>query len=142
LRQRPEQGNLNVASAKEVYLVMTDTLREIEKAHEAKFKLDEELRFKAQCRRDKLLGLWAAEHLGMTQPHADAYAKNLVRLGLDEGGGGNVLDKMMADFEKMGVKLTQTDVTTAAEQFYASALEQLSKDFPKALGRDHERVGD
>ena len=139
---RPEQGNLNLASANEVYIVMTDTLREIEKAHEAKFKLDEELRFKAQCRRDKLLGLWAAEHLGMTSSQADAYAKSLVRLGLDEGGGGNVLGKVMADFEKMGVKLTRTDVTTAVEQFYATALEQLSKDFPNALGRDHVRVGD
>lgn len=139
---RPKQGNLNAASAKEVNMVKTDTLREIEKAHEAKFKLDGELRFKAQCRRDKLLGLWAAEHLGMTSAQADAYAKSLVRLGLDEGGIGNVLGKVMADFGKIGVKLTQTDVTTAAKQFYAAAIEQLSKDFPKALGRDHERVGD
>jgi len=142
LPSRPEPGNLNVALAEEVNIVMTDTLREIEKAHEAKFKLDGELRFKAQCRRDKLLGLWAAEHLGMTSAQADAYAKSLVRLGLDEGGGGNVLGKVMADFEKMGVKLSQTDVTTAAEKLYATALEQLSKDFPRALGRDHERVGD
>jgi hypothetical protein len=121
---------------------MTDTLREKEKAHEAKFKLDGELRFKTQCRRDKLLGLWAAEHLGMTGSQADAYAKSLVRLGFDEGGGGNVLGKVMNDFEKMGVKLTQEDVTAAVEQFYATALEQLSKDFPKALDRDHVRVGD
>lgn len=121
---------------------MTDTLREIEKAHEAKHKLDQELRFKARCRRDKLLGLWAAEHLGMTSSQADAYAKSLVRLGLDEGGGGNALDKVMADFGTMGVKLTRMDVTTAVEQFYATALEQLSKDFPKALDRDHVRVGD
>jgi hypothetical protein len=121
---------------------MTDTLREIEKAHEAKFKLDGELRFKAQCRRDRLLGLWAAEHLGMTKSQADAYAKSLVRLGLDEGGGGNVLGKVVTDFEKLGVKQTQLDVTTAAEQFYATALEQLSKEFPEALDRDHLRVGD
>jgi hypothetical protein len=121
---------------------MTDTLREIEKGHEAKFKLDEELRFKARCRRDKLLGLWAAEHLGMTGSQADAYTKSLVRLGLDEPGGGNVVGKVMTDFAKMGVKLTQMHVTTAIEQFHATALEQLSKDFPKALDRDHVRVGD
>jgi hypothetical protein len=131
-----------LASAKEVIIVMTDTLREIEKGHEAKFKLDEELRFKAQCRRDKLLGLWAAERLGMTGSQADAYAKSLVRLGLDEGGGGNVVAKVMSDFEKMGVKRTQTDLMSAAKQFYATAIEQLSKDFPKALDRDHVRVGD
>jgi len=121
---------------------MTDTLREIEKAHEAKFKLDGELRFKAQCRRDKLLGLWAAEHLGMTSSQADAYAKSLVRLGLDEGGVGNVLSKVMTDFENLGVKLTQMDVTTEAEHFYSTALEQIAKEFPKALDRDHVRVGD
>ncbi len=121
---------------------MTDTLREIEKGHEAKYKLDEELRFKAQCRRDKLLGLWAAEHLSMTGSEADAYAKSLVRLGLDGAGVDNVVDKVMTDFEKMGVNLTQMGVTTAVEQFYATALEQLSKDFPEALDRDHVRVGD
>ncbi len=121
---------------------MTDNLREIEKSHEAKFKLDEELRFKAQCRRNKLLGFWAAEHLSMTGSEADAYAKSLVRLGLDKAGIGNIARKVMTDFEKMGVKLSQMDVTIAVDQFYTTALEQLSKDFPKALDRDHVRVGD
>jgi hypothetical protein len=116
---------------------MTDNLREIEKSHEAKFKLDEELRFKAQCRRNKLLGFWAAEHLSMTGSEADAYAKRLVRLGLDEAGIDSVVRTVTTDFEEMGVRLTQMDVTTAVDQFYTTALEQLSKDFPKALDRDH-----
>jgi hypothetical protein len=121
---------------------MTDTLREIERGHEAKYKLDEELRFKAQCRRDKLLGLWAAKHMGMTEPQAEAYAKRLVRLELEKPGGIGGVGQIMTDFNKLGVKLTEQHVISEAARCYAKALEQLSKDFPRALDRDHARVGD
>ena len=121
---------------------MTDTLREIERGHEAKYKLGEELRFKAQCRRDKLLGLWAAKHMGMTEPQGDAYAKRLVRLELEKPGVDNVIGQIMTDFEKIGVRLTEQDVIAAVARTYATALEQISREFPKALDRDHVRVGD
>ena len=78
----------------------------------------------------------------MTGSEADAYAKSLIRLGLDGAGVDGVVRKVMTDFEAKGVGLTETDVTTAARQCYATALEQLAKEFPKALDRDHVRVGD
>jgi hypothetical protein len=121
---------------------MTDTLREIERGHEAKYKLDEELRFKVQCRRDKLLGLWAAKRMGMTESGADAYAKRLVRLDLDKPGAGNVVSQILADFNDIGVGLTEEDVLAEVARSHATALEQLSNDFPRALDRDHVRVGD
>jgi hypothetical protein len=121
---------------------MTDTLREIERGHEAKYKLDEELRFKARCRRDKLLGLWAAKYMGLTEAQGGDYAKRLVRLELEKPGIASIFGQIMADFDRLGVKLTGQHVKAEAARCYAKALEQLSKDFPKALDRDHARVGD
>ena len=56
-----------------------------EEGFEKKFALDEELRFKANARRNKMLGLWAAEKLGLTGPAADAYAKEVVVADLCTG---------------------------------------------------------
>ena len=120
---------------------MIDTLREIEKSHEAKYKMDEELRFKAQCRRDKLLGLWAAEQMQMSREQTLAYAKGLVRLNLDQADEDAVKRKIVADFEAHGVDLTKHDVVSARSRFFAKAIEQLAGDFPTALDRDHSQVG-
>lgn len=120
---------------------MTDTFREIEKGHEARYKLDEELRFKAQSRRNKLLGLWAAERMGRGRKDAADYARELVVLDLDKPGTGGVIRRVVADFETCGVALSESDVASAASRFYATALEQLTADYPSPLGRDHEQVG-
>ena len=76
---------------------MQDTFREIERGHEAKYKLDEELRFKAQCRRTRLLGLWAAQHMGMARAEAEAYAKRLVALNLERPGTAHIAARVLAD---------------------------------------------
>ena len=59
---------------------------EREKAFEAKFKLDEELRFKANARRNRLLGVWAAEQMGLGESDADAYAKEVVKADFEKPG--------------------------------------------------------
>jgi hypothetical protein len=64
---------------------------------EKKFAHDEELRFKATARRNKLLGLWAADKLGRTGPDADAYAKSVVLADFEEAGDGDVIRKVAAD---------------------------------------------
>ena len=120
---------------------MADTFHEIEKGHEAKFKLDEELKFKAQSRCNRLLGLWAAERMGQGQQGAAVYARELVLLDLDEPGIGNVIRRIRADFETCGVALTLDEIMHAASRFYASALEQIASDYPMPLGPDHEQVG-
>jgi hypothetical protein len=71
-------------------------------AFEKKFAHDEELRFKATARRNKLFGLWAAEQLGKTGPEADTYAKAVVMADFQEAGDDDVLRKVRADLEAAG----------------------------------------
>ena len=77
---------------------------EREKAFEAKFKLDEELRFKAAARRNRLLGVWAAEKMGLNEVEADAYAKEVVKSDFEKPGDEDVLEKVLADLEGKGVE--------------------------------------
>ena len=81
------------------------TFDERENAFEAKYAHDEEMQFKAQARRDKLLGLWAAERMGITGGEADAYAKSVVIADLAEAGDEDVYRKVSADFEAKGVSV-------------------------------------
>jgi hypothetical protein len=71
-------------------------------AFEKKFAHDEELRFKATARRNKLFGLWAAEQLGQSGAEADAYAKAVVMADFQEAGDDDVLRKVRADLEAAG----------------------------------------
>lgn len=73
------------------------TFDERETAFENKFAHDEEMRFKAEARRNKLLGLWAAELLGKTGDAADAYAKDVVRADFKEAGVEDVVRKVATD---------------------------------------------
>jgi hypothetical protein len=120
---------------------MQDTFRDIERGHEAKYKLDEELRFKAQCRRTRLLGLWAAQRMGMARAEADAYGKRLVALNLERPGTAHIAAKVLADLDEAGVAANEKEIIAAIDQFYSEALASLAQDFPQALDRDHIQVG-
>src|SRR5207342_3877423 len=74
-----------------------------EEAFEQQFAHDEELRFKATARRNKMIGLWAAEKLGLGGAEADSYALSIVMTALDQGGEPAVLAKIRKDFEAKGV---------------------------------------
>ena len=121
---------------------MTDTLREIEKGHEAKYKLDEEMHFKARCRRAKLFGLWAAERMGMTDVKSEEYARRMVRLDVGQPGTDVVLRTVLADLHDLDAGLPESEAVAAFAGYLAVALEQLAKEFPTALDTDHVRVGD
>ena len=73
------------------------SIQDREKAFEAKFALDEELRFKAEARRNKLVGLWAAGLMGKTGDAADAYAREVVSADFEEAGHEDVVRKVVAD---------------------------------------------
>ncbi|MGZ8409645.1 MAG: DUF1476 domain-containing protein [Hyphomicrobium sp.] len=120
---------------------MQDAFRDIERGHEAKYKLDEELRFKAQCRRTRLLGHWAAQRMGMARAEADAYAKRLVALNLERPGTAHIVAKVLGDLDEAGVAVNEMEVIAAIDQFYAEALASLAEDFPAALDRDHIQIG-
>jgi hypothetical protein len=97
-----------------------------ERAFEARFAHDEELRFKALARRDKLLGLWAAEQMGRTGADAEAYARDVVRSDLDEPGDEDVFRKIRADFDQAGVKVSDEELRLKMRELLVTAAEQLS----------------
>ena len=77
------------------------SMRDRQEGFEKKFAMDEESKFKAMARRNKLLGLWAAEKLGKTGADADAYAKEVVRADFEEAGDNDVFRKVRADFDQL-----------------------------------------
>ena len=95
-------------------------------AAEKKFAHDEELTFKANARRAKLVGLWTASQLGVTGPDADAYAKSVVMADFEEAGDDDVFRKVRADLDAGG----KTDVTDhvirrTMDELMATAIEQI-----------------
>lgn len=120
---------------------MTDTLREIEKGHEAKFKLDEELRFKVQSRRNKLFGLWAADQLGLRGGQSGEYARSLIRLGLEKPGHDDVVAKALDDLVAAGICVSERETYAAFADCQATALEQIADAYPMPLDSDHVQVG-
>ena len=96
-----------------------------EEGFEKKFALDEELRFKANARRNKMLGLWAAEKLGLTGPAADAYAKEVVMADFEEAGDDDVLRKVRKDFDAKGVPQSDQQIRQAMDELMAQAIQQI-----------------
>jgi hypothetical protein len=94
-----------------------------EEEFERKFALDEELRFKAEARRNKLLGLWAAAQLGMSGDEAKAYAKEVVTADFDEAGG--VTRKVMNDLTANGIALPQSELHAKMNELTALAIVQV-----------------
>ena len=102
------------------------SMKDREEGFEKKFAHDEELRFKAMARRNKLLGLWAAERLGKTGADAEAYAKEVVIADFAEAGDDDVLRKVSADFQAGGVKDSEADIRKKMVELLADAVEQIT----------------
>lgn len=96
-----------------------------EEGFEKKFAHDEELRFKATARRNKLLGLWAAEKMGLSGPAADAYAKEVVVADFEEAGDDDVFRKIRKDFDAKSVAQSDQDIRKAMIDLMAQAIEQI-----------------
>jgi hypothetical protein len=92
---------------------------------EKKFAMDEELQFKAAARRNKLLGLWAAEKLGLSGDEADAYAKSVVMADFQEAGDDDVFRKVRADFDEKSVDQSDHQIRRTMEELMAQAIEQI-----------------
>jgi hypothetical protein len=96
-----------------------------EEGFERKFAMDEEMRFKAMARRNRLLGLWAATKLGKSGPDADAYAKTVVLADFEEAGDDDVFRKVRKDLDEAGVATTDSQIRAAMQELLSTALEQL-----------------
>jgi len=104
---------------------MTTTFDKREEGFEKQFAHDEELRFKATARRNKLLGLWAAEKLGLTGPEAETYAKSLVATEFEEAGGESVFRKLRGDFDVKGVLQSDHQIRRTMTELLAQAVTQI-----------------
>ncbi|MFA5122906.1 DUF1476 domain-containing protein [Zavarzinia sp.] len=98
---------------------------EREKGFEAKFAHDEEKRFRAVARRNKLLGLWAAGKLGLSGEAADAYAKEVVVADFVEAGDEDVIRKVLGDFKAKGLDLTDRHIRMEIESLNGQILAEL-----------------
>jgi len=96
-----------------------------EEGFEKKFAHDEELRFKATARRNKLLGLWAAEKLGLTGAAADGYAKEVVEADLEEGGDEDVFRKVRKDFDAKNVAQSDHQIRRTMADLMEQAIAQI-----------------
>jgi hypothetical protein len=96
------------------------TFDERQKDFEKKFALDEELRFKATARRNKLLGLWAADKLGLTGAEAEAYSKEVVAAQFEAGEG--VLNKVQKDFQAKGVAQSEHQIRRTMDELMETAI--------------------
>jgi len=96
-----------------------------EDGFEKKFAHDEELLFKANARRNKLLGLWAAEKLGKSGADAEAYAKSVVVADLEEAGDEDVFRKIRADFDAAGVDQSDHQIRRTMDELLAKAVAEV-----------------
>lgn len=102
-------------------------MRDRQEGFERKFAMDEEMRFKAMARRNKMLGMWAAEKLGKSGPDAEEYAKEVVRADFQEAGDDDVLRKVRGDLDAAGKSLSDADIRRAMDELLAKAVQQLQQ---------------
>jgi hypothetical protein len=101
------------------------TFEEREKGFERKFVHDEELKFKATARRNKLLGLWAAEKLGLVGDAAQAYAREVIKADLAEPGDEDVFRKLRTDFDAKGIAESDHQIRRMMNEMMSQAVAQI-----------------
>ena len=104
------------------------TFEDREKGFERKFAHDEELKFKATARRNKLLGLWAADKLGLTGDEAQAYARENVKADLAEPGEEDVFRKVRSDFDAKGIAESDHQIRRVMGELMAAAVSQIESE--------------
>ncbi len=96
-----------------------------EKAYEAKFALDQDLKFKAESRRNKMLAEWAAAKLGITGAALEDYVKAVRKADLAEKGDEDVFRKVKQDFADKGVAITDAEIRAAMGEFLGTAVKDI-----------------
>ncbi|MEZ5908901.1 MAG: DUF1476 domain-containing protein [Hyphomicrobiaceae bacterium] len=105
------------------------TFDEREKAFEKKFAHDQELKFKSEARRNRLIGRWAAEKLGISgEEEITAYVKAVQRADLEEKGDDDVFRKLRKDFDAKSLSISDSDIREAMSAMLASAVEQIESE--------------
>ena len=101
------------------------TFNDREKGFESKFALDQEQEFKAMARRNKLLGLWAAEKMELSADSAEEYAKAVVRADFDQPGEEDVFRKIAGDFKGSGLTASEGEIRSKMDELASVARDQV-----------------
>ncbi len=104
---------------------MSDAFEDREKAFEAKYRLDQDTQFKVNVRRDKLLGLWVAEQIGLSGREAEAYAKTVIEADFEEPGDEDVIRKVSKDLAERGVQIDHDKLVKQMTKLASVAREQI-----------------
>ena len=104
------------------------TFDERERAFEKKFEHDQELQFKANARRNKMLGLWAAGLMGKSGAAAEEYAKEVVVADLEKPGHHDVVEKLVKDLAAAGKPTEDHTIRKQSERLMVEAKEQIMKE--------------
>ena len=104
-----------------------NTFDDRQKGFEAKYKHDQETQFKVTARRNKLLGLWVAEQIGLEGAEAEAYARTVVAADFLKPGDDDVLHKVMADLSAKGVEVSEHALRRRLADLTHTAREQVAK---------------
>lgn len=105
-----------------------NTMKDRENAFENKFAHDEQLRFKAEARRNKLLGMWAAGLLGKSGEEAEAYAKEVIVADFQEAGDDDVFRKVRADFDAAGVDQSDHQLRRTMDELLSTAVAEIEQE--------------
>lgn len=101
------------------------TFDDREKGFEAKFALDQDQEFRAIARRNKLLGLWAAEKMGLSPESAEDYAKAVVRADFEQPGDEDVFRKVAGDFKGSGLTVSDSEIYSKMDELASVARDQI-----------------
>lgn len=101
------------------------TFDDRERGYEAKFAHEQDVEFKAHARRNRLLGIWAAELMGLQKQHLEDYAKAVVKSDFEQPGDEDVLRKVFEDLKGAGASITERDVRLKMDELMAQAREQI-----------------
>ncbi len=101
------------------------SFKEREEAFESKFKHDEDMRFRATARRDRLFGLWVAEQLGLKGDEAEHYARSVIQVNMKAAGDDDVFEKVEADLQESGVEISRHRLQKRLDECFSQAKQQL-----------------
>jgi hypothetical protein len=106
-----------------------NSFKKREKGEERHFEMEQDIRFKAESRRNRMLGRWLADKFGMTGEAADAYAREVVHADLHKPGADDLVEKVMADAKARHAKITEREVRQELDRLYAVAYDEVVKEF-------------
>lgn len=101
------------------------TFDDREKGFEAKYALDQDQEFKAVARRNRLLGLWAAEKMGLSPESAEEYARAVVRADFEQPGEEDVFRKIDQDFRGAGLQVSEGEIRSKMDELGSIARDQI-----------------